>query len=154
MTNPLTTDGFRNVALLLARVALGTYFLLAGFGKYSGGVRAFVNARAKTIPAFLPEELGRAYLFMLPTAELIVGVALVIGFYTRTAATLIALMLISFIIAVTGVGASGAAGWNIDKNLVYLGLALLLMSTGGGQISVDQSMGGGGGGSAPGPKKK
>jgi putative oxidoreductase len=149
MQNPLTTDGYRNVALLLARVALGTTFILAGYGKFAGGVHAFVDKAAPSIPTFLPPELGRAYLFMLPAVELITGVALVVGFYTRTAAFLMTLMLISFGIAVTGVGTAKPP--SLDKGMVFLGLALVLMSTGGGQISVDTSMGGGG--KAPGPKK-
>jgi uncharacterized membrane protein YphA (DoxX/SURF4 family) len=86
---------------------------------------------------------------MLPGVELITGVALVVGFYTRTAAFLMTLMLISFGIAVTGVGTAKPP--SLDKGMVFLGLALVLMSTGGGQISVDTSMGGGG--KAPGPKK-
>lgn len=151
MTNPLHTDGFRNFALLLGRATLGTYFLLAGFSKWAGGVRNFVQ-KVKG-PAYLPKELTDAYLFMLPTAELVVGVALVIGFFTRTAATLMALMLTSFIIAMPPhLGFQGESPNNINKNLIFLALALILMSSGGGTISVDQSMGGGGG--APGPKKK
>ncbi len=149
MQNPLTTDGYRNVALLLARVALGTTFILAGYSKFAGGVHGFVNEHAKSIPQFLPPELGKAYLFMLPSIELISGVALVVGFYTRTAAFLMSLLLISFSIAVSGVGSAKPP--SLDKNMVFLGLALVLMSTGGGQISVDTSMGGGG--KAPGPKK-
>lgn len=151
MTNTLTTDGFRNVTLLLARVAMGTYFLLAAFTKFSGGVRAFVNKSSGTLPAFLPPELGKAYLFMLPTVEMIVGVAVVVGFYTRTAASLMALMLLSFVIAI-GINFTMEKAPFFSPNLIYLTLALLLMSSGAGKISVDQSMGGGGG--APGPKKK
>src|SRR5688572_12623531 len=130
MTNPLTTDGFRNVALLLARLAMGTYFLLAGYGKYAGGVRTFVE-KVK-LPAFLPPELGKAYLFILPTVELLVGVALVVGFFTRTAATFIFLMLVSFIIAAPPhLGFQGDSPTQINKNLVFVGAALLLMATGG-----------------------
>ena len=151
MTNPLTTDGFRNIALLLARIAMGTYFILASFSKFSGGVRNFVNKAAGTLPAFLPPELGKAYLFMLPTVEIIVGVAIVVGFYTRTAASLMTLMLLSFLIAL-GIGFTMEKAPFFSPNLIYITLAMLLMSSGAGKISVDQSMGGGGG--APGPKKK
>lgn len=153
MNNPLNSDGFRNLSLLLARLALGTYFILAAYSKFAKGWSQWVTEQVTKVPSFLPPQVGKGYLYALPPGELLVGVALVVGFFTRTSATLIALMLISFMIAVTGVGKNDPT-FQIDKNLVFLGLALLLMNTGGGQIAVDASMGGGGGGSAPGPRKK
>jgi len=149
MTNPFKTDAFRSVALLLARLPLGIFFLLAGYIKLKGGLANFVNTNTPTIPSFLPVDFGRSYLWMLPFVEMLAGLALAIGLFTRLSASLIALMLISFIIA-TGVGFSIDKAPYFSPNLIYLGLALVLISTGGGQMAVDQSFGK----SAPGPAKK
>jgi uncharacterized membrane protein YphA (DoxX/SURF4 family) len=149
MQNPLTTNQARDTSLLLARVSLGVFFLLAGYGKVAGGVSQFVEDHLKAVPHFVSPEFGKMYLQALPWTEMLCGVALVVGFYTRIAATLVTLMLISFIIAVTGVGFQTKPP-QVDKNLVFLGLSILLMTSGGGQIAVDHSMGK----PAPGPGKK
>src|SRR5688572_8459356 len=99
MTNPLTSDGFRNLALLLARLCLGTYFILAAFNKFKEGVGHWATKSVTSVPSWLPTEFGKAYLYLVPEVELLGGIALVVGFFTRTAATIIALMLISFMIA-------------------------------------------------------
>jgi len=150
MQNPFKTEQAKDVALLLARVPLGVYFLLAGYAKIAGGVGNFVTKASPSIPHFLSPSLGRMYLQTLPFVEMIAGVAMVIGLYTRVSAGLIALMLISFAIAVTGVGFKAGEAPEIDKGLVFLGLALLLLTTGGGRMAVDQSFGK----AAPGPGKK
>jgi len=150
MQNPLTTEQAKDTALLLARVPIGVYFLLAGYAKIAGGVSVFVEKATPTIPHFLSPTFGKMYLQSLPFVEMIVGVAMVVGFYTRVSATFMALMLISFTIAVTGVGFKAGEPPQIDKNLIFLGLALLLMNMGGGKIAIDHSMGK----SAPGPGKK
>lgn len=151
MNNPLTTDHARSFALLLARLPLGVYFLLAGFNKFASGVRVFVEDNLQTVPEFLGPQLGKAYLWALPSVEMLVGVTLIIGLYTRVSATLIMLMLVSFIIADSGIGFKPNKPPMLDKNVVFLGLAILLMTTGAGRIAVDQTFGNG---SAPGPGKK
>jgi thiosulfate dehydrogenase [quinone] large subunit len=122
-----------SIGLFLARVPLGIYFLMAGAAKIKGGVGNFVANASKTTPAFLPEALGKAYLYALPFAECLVGVLVTIGLFTRIAAGTKALMLISFLIAV---------GLKDDpkpfhSNIMLLGFALLLTLEGGGSISVD-----------------
>ncbi len=151
MQNPLQTDHAKDSFLLLARVAIGVYFLLAGYAKIAGGVGAFVEHATPNIPSFLSPQIGKLYLQMLPFAEMIVGVAMVIGLYTRVAGALMSLMLISFMIAATGIGFKAKPGEppQIDKNLIFLGLTLLITHLGGGKVAVDQSMG-----KAPGPTKK
>jgi len=148
MQNPLTTNQARDTALLLARVSLGVLFLMAGYTKVAGGVNEFVEGHFKSIPTFVSPSFGKIYLQALPWTEMLVGLMLVVGFYTRIAAALASLMLISFIIAITGVGFHGKP--QVEPNVVYLGLAILLTTTGGGQIAVDHSIGK----SAPGPAKK
>ncbi len=147
MQNPLKTEQAKDSFLLLARVAIGVYFLLAGYKQIAGGVDKFVADHVSRIPTYVSPAFGRHYLQVLPYAQMAVGLTMVIGLYTRVSAAIISLMLISFILA-TGVGFK-PGNPQINNDFVYLGLTLLLTHLGGGKVAVDQSMG-----KAPGPAKK
>jgi uncharacterized membrane protein YphA (DoxX/SURF4 family) len=125
-----------DVGLLLGRAPIGLVFALAGIMKIKGGIGEFVNKAGGAIPGFLPHSLGVAYLHALPFAELLVGIMLFFGVFTRFAALIASLLLLSFIIAVTGIHRLPNMG-PIHFNVVYLGLTLLLACAGGGFISVD-----------------
>ena len=133
-----------DLALLLLRLPIGVTFLLAGLGKVTGGVANFVNDSAKAIPAFLPESLGRASLWCVPWAELTVGVCLILGLLTRVFGLIATLMLISFIIAATGVWAYKPGG-PLNFNVMYASLTLALALLGPGRISLDTLLFRGGG---------
>ena len=124
-----------DLALLLARIPLGAYFMLAGVNKVKAGTAEFVSGAAGSIPEFLPTFLGRGYLHALPWMEIVVGVCLILGLFTRFTGLLMSLMLTSFMIAVTGVKPAG--GGPFHYNLVYLGLALCFMLVGPGRLSID-----------------
>jgi uncharacterized membrane protein YphA (DoxX/SURF4 family) len=127
-----------SIGLLLARIPLGAYFILAAAAKLSMGVGNFVNAMLPSATKFLPEHLARMYLTYLPWVELSVGILLVVGLLTRVAATIIALLLISFTLY-TGVTATLVpdAKLPFHPNLVYVGTALALALCGPGRLSVD-----------------
>jgi uncharacterized membrane protein YphA (DoxX/SURF4 family) len=142
MTNPLTTKGAQNFSLLLARLALGALFIVAGWSKVSSGVSGFVNANARNVPAFLPDYIGRTYLFLVPFVELLVGLALALGIFARVAALIMLLMLVSFTVAVTGVLSQKP----FHPNVVYMTLAFLLVAHGPGAYTASHLFKGGGGG--------
>jgi uncharacterized membrane protein YphA (DoxX/SURF4 family) len=125
---------FPNLGLLLIRVPFGVYFAIAGVNKVRGGVGGFVGGSSGMIPPFLPESIGRAYLYAVPWAELLLGVMLVLGVFTRTAAFLAALMVFSFTVAVTGIGDGGKP---FNANLIFIALLLAVTMLGPGGISVD-----------------
>jgi uncharacterized membrane protein YphA (DoxX/SURF4 family) len=93
---------------------------------------------------FLSESLSRNYLTTLPFAEAILGILLIIGLVTRFAAALLALLLVSFTIAVGMPAAMGQLGEQVKlpfhPNIVFLGMALALMLCGPGWISVDRML--------------
>ena len=126
-----TTD----LALLLLRLPIGALFVFAGQMKiFTIGVGNFVSGSMEHVPRYLPPAIGKAYLYCVPWAELIVGICLLLGLMTRTIGLITSLMLISFMMAVTG--------WKdphggINQSVAYLCIALALMLLGPGRISVD-----------------
>jgi uncharacterized membrane protein YphA (DoxX/SURF4 family) len=137
MANPLHGQGSTSLGLLAARVPLGVYFVIAGFNKLAGdsSLKSFVDGNIGSVPNWFPEALGQAYLYSLPFAEIIVGLALVLGLFGRFAGLLASLMLASFIIAITGIKHEKLP---FQPNAIFLGTALLVMLAGPGGISVDQ----------------
>ena len=124
-----------NLELILLRVPIGAFFALAGVSKVQGGVANFVGKVSGTVPPYLPQQVGKAYLYALPWAEIIVGVCFILGVFTRFTGLLASLMLISFVMAATGWRAQG--GGPFHTNLVLLGITLAIMLLGPGKISVD-----------------
>ena len=139
MRNPIASSASTSLGLLLARVPLGAYFVLAGFSKFTapGGVKAFVSHFAGAVPAWVPPVAGKYYLQAVPYAEILVGASLVLGVAGRLGGLLASLMLTSFIIAVTGVR---AANLPFQPNVIFLGVALLVLLAGPGTVSMDRVM--------------
>ncbi|HYO08811.1 MAG TPA: DoxX family protein [Tepidisphaeraceae bacterium] len=132
-----SSTGFTvDLGLLLLRLPLGVLFLMAGWRKVSGGVGNFVSMASGAVPSWMPESAGRAYLYAVPWAELIVGAMLIAGFLTHFTALITTLMLVSFIVAATGVTDPNGAPFN--PNVGYACLALAIMLLGAGRISVDR----------------
>jgi uncharacterized membrane protein YphA (DoxX/SURF4 family) len=149
MTNPLKSESSRSLGLLLARLPVGAFFILAGYQKvFAVGVNNFAAANLLNVPAYMPPGFASKYLHALPYAEIVVGSLLVLGLLTRLTALVTSAMIVSFIVAVTGVKHSQLP---FHPNLIYVGVTLMLFLAGPGRISLDGLMfgkrkGGGSGG--------
>lgn len=126
----------QSLGFLLARIGLGATFFAAGLNKFlmEGGVRGFVTKVTPTASQYMPENLANLYVNALPYAEIAIGALLVLGLLTRVIALLTATLLVSFIIAATGIVIPPAA---VHANVAYLSLALLLVLCGPGRMSLD-----------------
>jgi putative oxidoreductase len=115
--------------VLVGRILLGALFIAAGYGKVTGieGFTAFLETGP--VPGFMAWP---AAIF-----EIVAGLLIIVGFYTRYAAIALALFCVA-----TGVfyhpGDTGA----IMKNLALAGGFLVLYAHGAGLLSVDARRGG------------
>lgn len=143
-SRPVLTEA----ALLATRVALGGYFLLAGIGKVqgelSGGLGSFARGDAFTglQPAWLPGLMAAPYGYALPWLEVLFGVALAAGLFTRISAAAIFGMLASFTIALMAAsGISGGSPGPFHANVILAAAALVFLARGGGTLSADAAIG-------------
>lgn len=148
-TNRPSPAALTEPALLATRVAIGGYFLLAGFGKVKGELANGLGSFARSDsfgglqPAWLPDLMAMPYGFALPWAEVVIGLSLMAGLATRISAGLTAAMLASFTIAlVTALGLSGGSPGPFHPNFVMLAAVLVFAARGGGSLSVDAVLAG------------
>lgn len=129
------SSGPASVGLLLGRIPLGLFFVMAGILKFYYGLDEFIKSSLPDAMKFLPEHLARGFLNALPFVEITIGVLLIVGLLTRIAAGIMALLLLSFTIGKTHL--NGVGGGPFHYNIVYLGLALAIMLVGPGWFSID-----------------
>ncbi len=137
MPKLLNSSASASLGLLLARVPLGAYFLIAGFSKFTGkgGVGGFVGSATDLLPSYVPTPAGQMYLYALPLVEVLVGAMLVLGALTRLGGLLASLMLVSFLLAF---GQLRHPELPFQPNVIFLGVALLVLLSGAGAVSFDR----------------
>lgn len=121
---------------LIGRILMSVVFILAGIGKIRGfsGEEMFVASKHLPLPAV---ALGIAMI-----VELIGGLAILTGFYTRFAAWIVFLYLIPTTLMFHNFWAmQGADQQNnmvhFEKNLAIMGGLLFLATFGAGRFSID-----------------
>lgn len=138
---------------LVLRVVVGGLWIWAGLAKIADPYGAVLAVRAyQLLPGEVAEVVGR----VLPSLELVVGVALVAGLLTRASAAVSALLFVAFIVGIASVwsrgilidcGCFGGGGfdpdaaekypWEIARDTALLAASLLLAWRGGGRWSLD-----------------
>lgn len=130
---------------LVLRVVLGAILIFAGYSKAFEPAK-FVDIVRGMAGSYLPDFFVVAYGYAIPYLELITGVFLVLGLFTRVTGGVVALMFVSFII---GVGLANPdltlfmdPGAKVipNKDFGFLAMALALVLTGGGAWAVDNKM--------------
>lgn len=104
LRRPRTLD----VIGLLARLALGGVMLVAGLLKVT---KPEVSARAVQAYQLLPFDVATYVGYGLPILEVVLGILLVLGLFTRAGAAVSGVLLVAFII---GIASAWARGLNID----------------------------------------
>lgn len=139
------------------RAALGGLFCVAAWTKLND-LQSFAEAIKgfKVLDASTHEHLILSAAYTMPWVELIAGVMLVLGLWTRAAATIVALLLVAFMGALMHVifnevpascscfgdlkigGCPPTVGWcQVIRDLVMLLPAIYLMWRGGGILALD-----------------
>lgn len=117
-----------------------------GDGGMGAKIEGFVNNMFKPMePDWLPDALGTTYAYVIPFAELVLGVLVIVGLFTRTLSTLLLLMVASFAWAVAegNLVSLFTGGVPFHHNLLILAMLIMLMFGGPGRISIDRLVGGG-----------
>ncbi|SFM66183.1 DoxX family protein [Nitrosomonas communis] len=133
VTRFLTQATIANVLFLLARVLLASIFVMAGYNKLGVGYEGTAQYMTSmgVSPLLLPLTIA---------LELGGGIALILGWQTRT----IALLLVGFSV-VTGIIFHGDSAEQIQqimlmKNISMAGGLLVLALAGAGRLSLDRKL--------------
>jgi len=134
-----TSSGWVTVPL---RLALGIPFTGHGAQKVLGSFNGPGFAKFTSYPAPFP-FMRPAWLWMgaAALAELVGGILVLLGLFTRAGAFLIAAVMLVAIVGVKWPIFFAPDG--MELAVAFLGMALALLITGGGQASVDRMIGGG-----------
>lgn len=98
----------RDLVGLLLRLVLGGVVLAAGLLKVA---HPAVSARSVQAYQLLPFDLAAYVGYALPIVELVLGLLLVLGLFTRAAAGVSGLLMVAFVV---GIGSAWARGLTID----------------------------------------
>ena len=130
---PITTsDATQDTAKLLLRVVLGFVILLHGISKIKGGPGFVLDVVDK---AGLPHPFG----YLVYVGEVLAPVLMIVGFWTRAAALLIAInMIVAVLLVHMGqiFSLSPEGGWAIELQALFLVVAVAIALLGAGRYSV------------------
>jgi putative oxidoreductase len=130
-----------DLALLIIRVILGVIFIIHGshklFGWYGGpgvkGMTYWLGTFGVAHPGLLA--------WMATLSEFVGGLLVLVGLLTPLAAAIIASTMVVAIVLVHGKNGFLASNQGYEFNLSLIALALALMLSGAGTLSVDQLLG-------------
>jgi putative oxidoreductase len=120
-------------ALLFLRVAAGLIFFTHGWQKWQAGVdltAAFLNTLSFPAPG--------VFALVLITIEVVGGLALIVGAYTRLAAKLTGLVAVVALLTVHVSKGYSAAGGGYEYVLLLIAACVVLLVMGGGKWSADR----------------
>lgn len=147
-----TKNSAAGLMLTIVRLAVGGLFVFAAYNKLADP-QGFVDS----IKAFkiLPAHLTILAAYVVPWIEMLAGAALIVGLWSRSAALVIALMLVAFIAGISSViyrgldvkcgcfgkfeiPCTGPVGMcHIARNSVLLLLTLAALTWGPGRFAID-----------------
>jgi len=108
------------LAYALLRLTLGVNIAGHGFNRITGGIEVFLSQQ---LPGFegtlLPLWVARAFLPVLPFAELVIGLLIIVGLFSRPALAAGALMITCLTFGGAMQGQWGWLGLHLSYALVY-----------------------------------
>jgi len=117
-------DG-KKAGYVLLRLVLGVVFLFYGINKFQTGVGATIDQMARQFErTFLPTIAIKAVGATLPSVEIVVGILLVAGLFTRAALVVAGLVLLALSAGLAVLGNSPM----VATNLLFLLVVYVLLS--------------------------
>ena len=126
-----------DVARLLLRLTLGVLILLHGISKIKGGPGFILDVVER---AGLPGPFG----YLVYVGEVLAPVLIIVGFWTRLAALIVALnMVVAVLLVHTGdlFKLNDTGGWALELQGLFLVVAVAVTLLGAGRYSVGGSAG-------------
>jgi putative oxidoreductase len=116
---------FKDVTFIGIRSVIGIIFILHGTGKFNPGFVNFISGLG------LPAEMQ----IPIALAEVIPGILMILGVFTRFSASLLSIVMLGAIFLVKG--AQNITGEKaIELDLILLATSLLIIVAGPGRISI------------------
>lgn len=116
---------FHDAAFMGLRATLGTIFILHGISKFDAGFAGFLPMIGLPVEMQIPIAL----------AELIGGILLISGIFTRISASVLSIIMLGAIFLVKG-AASITGEKGIEMDLILLASLLVILITPPGRISL------------------
>jgi len=108
---------FNSKGAFLLRLAMAFVMLFAGINKFTNGIPAFVDMMSQGFAeTFLPLFLVKIFFYIIPIAEIILGLWLLSGQYKKEALFATGILFILFIFGFMVKGDMGS----IPNHLIYL----------------------------------
>lgn len=116
----------RALSYLLMRVALGMNFFGHGFFRILTGVGAFAAGTAQSMAKGpLPHALTLSFGYCIPWLELLVGILLFLGLFTRPALVAGALFMVALTFGTTSVQNWAGAGTQLQYSFIFFAMLWL-----------------------------
>ena len=113
----------REIAYALLRVTLGVMFLFFGIGKFTAGIGNFAASMQQSFAGKLPSILLVSFTYLLPFAEVAIGLLLLLGLLNVVGLTLAALLMVALVL---GVVLQGQAP-TVANNMLYAVVIFILL---------------------------
>jgi len=124
-------EGWKALASLIGRILLALIFLNSGIGKignFTGTAQYMANHGMPFAPFFLVGAI---------ICELVGGITVILGYFTRFGALLLIIFLIPTTLIFHNIWVDPKMMIHFMKNVSMLGGLLVLFSAGGGRFSLD-----------------
>lgn len=128
----------KEIAYALLRVTLGLMFLFFGIGKFTAGIGNFAAGMQQNFAGKLPSILLVPFTYILPFAEVAIGLMLLLGFLNIVGLILAAVLMIALVF---GMVLQGQAPTVANNVLYALIIFLLLWFADYNRFSLDRLLG-------------
>ncbi len=108
----------RETAYALLRITMGVIFLFYGIGKFMGGISNFVGGMNQHFSGKLPAFMVMPFAYALPFGEVIAGLLILFGLFTRAGLVLSGLLLFGLTFGTVMLGDAPTVAHNLQYALV------------------------------------